>query len=150
MGLVLNRPLSVSPQEIFAGIAEGVEVPMDIPVRWGGPVQGPVVLLHSLDDLADLTILPGVCITTQRDRILELIRIDRRPYSFFLGYSGWGKQQLEGECELGGWHTVEANRELVFSDPYEMWAVACQQVGWSVLQSDPRMSKHQPPDPTLN
>ncbi len=150
MGLVLNRPINVSPQELFAGAADDLEVPTGIPICWGGPVQGPLVILHTQDDLADLTILPDVCISTQRDRILEILRLDHRPYGFFLGYSGWGKQQLEGECRLGGWYTVEANPEIVFSDPYEMWPTACSQVGWQVLQNDPRLTKQKPTDHHLN
>lgn len=150
MGLVLNRPLGLPLQEILAEAAADVEIPFGLNVGWGGPVQGPVVVLHGWDDLADLTILPGICISTQRERILELLRVDRQPYGFFLGYSGWGKQQLEGECQVGGWHIVEATPGLVFSDPYEMWPKACAQVSWSVLQQDPRVARLGGTDPTLN
>ncbi|MBL8855482.1 MAG: YqgE/AlgH family protein [Planctomycetaceae bacterium] len=150
MGLVLNRPISISPAEIFSSVSDELEVPDGVPVCWGGPVQGPLVVMHTQDDLADLTVMPGVCISTQRDRILELLRLDSRPYCFYLGYSGWGKQQLEGECELGGWHTSPATPELIFADPYDMWSAACGQVSWQVMQRDPRLAKHKPSDPNLN
>jgi putative transcriptional regulator len=150
MGLVLNKPLGVPLQEILADVSADVETPEEIGIGWGGPVQGPLVVLHTLEDLADLTILPGICISTQRDRILELLRIDRRPYGFFLGYSGWGKQQLEGECQVGGWHIVEATPGLVFSDPYEMWPKACGQVSWGVLRQDPRIARLGDNDPSFN
>lgn len=150
MGLVLNRPIGISPAEIFASVSEDLEVPEGIPVCWGGPVQGPLVVMHTQEELADLTILPGVCISTQRDQIMEILRIDSRPYSFYLGYSGWGKQQLEGECQQGGWHTVAATPEVIFADPYEMWSTACGMVSWEVIQRDPRLAKHRPSDPSLN
>jgi putative transcriptional regulator len=150
MGLVLNRPIAISPAEIFSSVSDEIEVPDGVPVCWGGPVQGPLVVMHQQDELSDLTVMPGVCISTQRDRILELLRMDRRPYRFYLGYSGWGKQQLEGECQLGGWHTHQATSEFVFADPYEMWAAACGQVSWQVMQQDPRVARSKPSDPNLN
>jgi putative transcriptional regulator len=150
MGLVLNRPIGISPAEIFASVSDEIDVPEGVPVCWGGPVQGPLVVMHTQEELADLTVLPGVCISTQRDRILELLRLNSRPYSFYLGYSGWGKQQLEGECQLGGWNTIVATPELIFANPYEMWSAACGQVSWQVMQQDPRLAKLKPIDPNLN
>jgi putative AlgH/UPF0301 family transcriptional regulator len=81
---------------------------------------------------------------------LELLRLDSRPYSFYLGYSGWGKQQLEGECQQGGWHTILATPDLIHSSPYDMWSAACGRVSWQVMQQDPRLAKRKPSDPNLN
>jgi len=150
MGLVLNRPLSVDVEELLASVSEDLPPSDTISVRWGGPVQGPLVVLHAAEDLADLTVLPGICISTQRDRILEIVRQERQPFCFYLGYAGWGKRQLEDECEAGGWNTIPSSVELVFSDPYEMWPAACAQVNWQVIQSDPRLAKHDPTDPNIN
>ena len=150
MGLVLNRPLSVEPQEIFAGVESEIVVPPDVSVRWGGPVQGPLIVLHTVEELGDLVVMPNVCITTQRDRVLELLRLERRPFHFYLGYSGWGKRQLEGEFEAGGWHSATADASFFFHDPYDMWTLACQQVGWDVLRVDPRVGNQRPIDPNRN
>ena len=56
MGLVLNKPLGVPLQEILADVSADVETPEEIGIGWGGPVQGPLVVLHTLEDLADFAV----------------------------------------------------------------------------------------------
>ena len=41
---------------------------------------------------------------------------------FFLGYSGWGRGQLEFEIEQGAWLSAEATPEIVFGlSVDDMW-----------------------------
>jgi hypothetical protein len=40
----------------------------------------------------------------------------------YLGYAGWGREQLEHEVELGAWHVLPADTGDVFhSDPDSVW-----------------------------
>ncbi len=149
MGLILNRPLNFSASDIWAKVSDD-PMPAEVPTGWGGPVQGPLVILHRWEPLADLTVLPGVYISTQREQVEAIIKENRQPFLFFLGYSGWGNDQLEQEAADGGWYHIPATLEKIFSDPYQMWKSCCFDVGEEVLSGDHRIPIDRKPNPNLN
>jgi len=112
-GVVLNRPTEAT----VAAIAEQV---FDEPSDWqkaillGGPVPGPVLVLHGVEELADQTILPGVFTTAEASKVRELVRRKAEPALTVANYAGWSGGQLEGEMESGSWVTLPARPALVF------------------------------------
>src|SRR3954468_7502112 len=72
-GGILNRPTEAN----VASIAEQVfkdASDWDKPISLGGPVPGPLIVLHSLEELADQTVLPGVFSTVDAEKVRELVR----------------------------------------------------------------------------
>ncbi|MDO4795196.1 MAG: YqgE/AlgH family protein [Brachymonas sp.] len=63
----------------------------------------------------------GLQMTTSRD-ILEALSEGSGPRSLFaaLGYSSWGKGQLEDEVRHNSWLTVPASQALIFDTPLEL------------------------------
>ena len=75
LGLVLNRPLETSVSDLFEQVlgaptaAEGV-------LHQGGPCKGPLMVLHTHEEAADLTVRDGVYFSTEREKIESLIKGD--------------------------------------------------------------------------
>lgn len=149
MGVILNRPVNLSMKNVWEKVSD---IPLDyeVPANWGGPVDGPLVVLHRQMSKADLPIVPNLFVSTQQDLIEGLVREKQLPFRFFLGYSGWGEGQLEQELLAGGWFLLPPDSDLVFSDPYAMWKHCCSQVGNQVLQQDSLLKRLLGQRPELN
>jgi putative transcriptional regulator len=47
-----------------------------------------------------------------------------------IGYSGWGRGQLEAELEASAWLMSDVDRDLLFTTPPErMWETAIRRLG---------------------
>jgi putative transcriptional regulator len=117
-GLIVNRP------------TKSDAVPF--PVYVGGPCKGEgLILLHGHADWAAAEdepaeeVAPGVylgdaeCLqrATDREQAGEAAR-----FRVFVGYSGWGPDQLESELAAGAWIITPASGELVFDTPIDqLW-----------------------------
>src|ERR1700744_5133637 len=69
-GVVLNRPTEAT----VADIAETVfSEPIDWakPLNLGGPVSGPLMVLHEVEDLSDQEIIPGVYNAVEISKVRE-------------------------------------------------------------------------------
>lgn len=134
MGFILNHKVQ-SPT--FNEILEELEVkpqstpenefdaePPEVQVFSGGPVeQGRGFLVHSLDFSTKSSVRVGdlACVTATLDALRVLVSPARpEDYVMLLGYSGWGKGQLEQEIAQNGWLTLPASRKLLFQTDYEM------------------------------
>ena len=89
-----------------------------IPLHDGGPVEaGRGFILHSADYVQETTLIISetIALTATID-ILTAIADGRGPRDNLigLGFSGWGKGQLESEIRRNSWLTIEADEELVF------------------------------------
>ncbi|MDE7497167.1 MAG: YqgE/AlgH family protein [Muribaculaceae bacterium] len=105
LGLVLNRKSKVSLQDIFPALSE---LPV-IDVYGGGPVgQDRLFMLHSLPEVfgGSLEVAPGIYVGGGPESIVRYILdggdLDGK-VRFFLGYSGWGKDQLSSEIKAQTW-----------------------------------------------
>lgn len=147
-GLILNRKLGVSIRDVWSQIADG---PCDIDtlLHSGGPVEGPLMALHTVADLADIPVTQDAYITSDKDRINELVQSKASPLMLFLGYSGWGSGQLESELAVGGWLTAPVRYEQIFSPPEELWKSVADEIGRDILFPG-RGVKGQHGDPELN
>ena len=123
MGLVLNRPTGVTVASVSEQVF-GEESDWQKPILLGGPVPGPLVILHDDDDLADpeTSLIPGVHVCTSAEMISALIKAQYEPTRVVANYAGWSPGQLEGEIGSGSWVTLPARASHVFSDdPDELW-----------------------------
>lgn len=162
-GLILNRPLNNTLAEIWQAIDEesggeihaaelDLEAPLvgDQPIYVGGPVQGPLVVVHSAKkSWSEAQIMPGVHFAAHKDHLKKVITQTKKPFRVFSGYSGWGAGQLEGELQAGGWLIADADKELIFYTGDDLWERIVQNIADQILMPGQR-TKHVPPDPSLN
>jgi putative transcriptional regulator len=131
MGIVVNRPLEISFDDIF----EHLEIP-DFAhnhaqrVLSGGPVQTDRgFVLHRRASgqrwQSTLDLTEQIALTTSRD-ILDAIAHDDGPQDALvaLGYAGWGPGQLEREIVENAWLTLPADPDILFEVPLERRAQA--------------------------
>jgi putative transcriptional regulator len=132
LGLVINKPSDILLPRLF----EKVDLPLQrddlaaVPVFQGGPVQTERgFVLHEAIDAgtegesvyaSTMTIPGGLEMTTSKD-VLEAMANGGGPRKVFvsLGYSSWGKGQLESEITENSWLTVPADPALIFDTPVE-------------------------------
>jgi putative transcriptional regulator len=148
LGVVLNRPSGRTIRELWADVDEE-PCDSDHPFHVGGPVSGPVMAIHTDRDRSDLEVLPGVHFATQRDYINDLVRQDKTPFRIFVGHSGWGRGQLEGELKEGAWLHMPARLEHIFADESEIWERVTHEIGRAMLFNALNI-KGAPEDPSCN
>lgn len=146
-GFVLNKMFEQTLDELINGL-EGIE----IPVYYGGPVQTDTIhYLHQYSDLIPecYQVSDEIYWGGDFETVKELLRnnrIDRNKIKFFIGYSGWEKEQLTQELTESSWLTVSANRKLVFeTDIDEVWKESLKHLGGKY-----EMLINYPIDPQLN
>jgi putative transcriptional regulator len=147
LGFILNKPFDKKLQDLMEGFDE-----CDVPVYYGGPVQTDT--LHFIHQYpteipGGVEVLPGVYWGGDFSVINHLLltnTISLRKIKFFIGYSGWGIDQLNDEITEKTWLTVAATIPLIFSTPTDLiWKKAIQHLG-----GDYEMLINYPTDPQLN
>lgn len=106
MGVVLNNRIpSCTLQELLPSVS----ATEPIPVYCGGPMSGErLYFIHTLGDLIPESqeIMPGLYIGGDFDSVISIVN-DNYPVDghlrFFLGYSGWEKEQLNEELFRNVW-----------------------------------------------
>ena len=144
LGLVINKPSDINLQSLF----DKVELPLGradlsrTPVFQGGPVQTERgFVLHEAITRPDegagpcyvstLAIPGGLEMTTSKD-VLEALSTGAGPRKLLitLGYSAWGRGQLESELAENSWLTVGADPAVIFETPVaERYRRALQLLG---------------------
>lgn len=140
-GLILNRPTSTTVYDVLKDIV-GEDFKNRQPVFAGGPVDGPLLVLHDGDE-------SSVYLAADQDEILRLCQSDHHSIRVFDGYSGWGPGQLESELQAGGWLVWDVDSESVFDDPENIWHRAVREIGHDIL-SEAIPTAHIPKDPAYN
>ena len=136
MGLVLNRPLNITLDQLLSD-EEKPKLKISVRTYWGGPVQNQVGwILHEDESLASESLLiePKLFLTSSPNALQRLVEgagQEGAPrFRFYLGYAGWGQGQLEQEMAAASWVTTPINRDLVFDDdPSSLWARSLQAIG---------------------
>lgn len=130
LGLILNRPLEMTVKQACDD-SLGLDCQADGILHQGGPCQGPLMALHTHTHThaADMggqnraEVLRGLFFSTDRDQLEWLLAQGRPSAKFFIGYSGWGAGQLEGEIESGSWLVTTATVQSVFeAGETERWS----------------------------
>jgi putative transcriptional regulator len=131
-GLVLNRALDRRLDEVLEHALGRTSV-RDDPIFRGGPVDGPLVALHQEKSLGEMDCALGVYACTGQEELVQLADLPESPARFFVGYSGWGPGQLEGELRAGGWLVGEASLDDLFGDDTTVWHTNVTRVGRAIL-----------------
>lgn len=146
-GFVLNKTFDQELGDLIKD-AEGIR----FPVFDGGPVQKDTLhFLHRCPDKIDggIELVDGIFWGGNFDDVLLLLKeksIQQKDIRFFLGYSGWGEGQLDGELREKSWITRQANIPLVFNlNVQQLWKKALLDMGGEYSQ----MTNY-PTDPQLN
>lgn len=146
-GLLLNRPSRDSLTNAWHKLS-GSRYERPEMVRTGGPMRGPLMVLHRQVELSDTRVVPDVYLSTTHESVDSVMDTAAKPLIPLVGYSGWGAGQLEVELEVGGWMTLPATESIVFADPAEQWNLASRQVSNGILAGVDL--KHTPQDPRWN
>jgi putative transcriptional regulator len=153
LGLVLNRPLQTTVQEMWQEVGES-DCEIDQPLHQGGPCEGPLMVLHGTRSSAEIEVSDGVYFCTSRERIEALIEeggddLGGNGVKFFVGYSGWTAGQLEAELEEGSWLTLDANPQAIFQGDEHLWSDLVRALSRATVTGmvDP---KRIPDDPSVN
>ena len=122
-GLVINKRLGTIPIALLMdpsiNTSEEREklYKIDIPIFWGGPVDvKEIFILHSTEYQSESTKNYGDISLSQDYKILFDISKNKGPEKslVILGYSGWGRGQLEGEMERDHWILSDIDLNITF------------------------------------
>jgi putative transcriptional regulator len=95
---------------------------------FGGPVTGPLMAVHMNAYLGERQFLPGLYFSGKERNVLKLMRRAERPCKIFMGYVGWGPQQLDWEIEQGVWRPAPAMTDRIFSEDDDLWEQLARQI----------------------
>ncbi|MFD1614065.1 YqgE/AlgH family protein [Gelatiniphilus marinus] len=140
IGFILNKPLEYTISDLIPGIG------VNFKVYNGGPVeQDNLYFIHKVPDLIpdSIEISLGIYWGGDFSKVAELIAnhsIKESDIRFFLGYSGWGINQLDDELKAHSWvvtsnvykaHIIEKDyhsfwkeKMLEFGGEYSIWSNA--------------------------
>jgi len=124
-GLTINKPLGTMPIALLIdpslNTSEEREdlFKINVPIFWGGPVDPKeIFILHSSEYKSESTKRYEKISISQDYNILLDIAKNKGPEKslVILGYSGWGKGQLEGEMERDHWILSDIDLDITFND----------------------------------
>jgi len=124
-GLTINKPLGAMPIALLIDPSlntseEREELfKINVPIFWGGPVDPKeIFILHSSEYKSESTKKYEKISISQDYNILLDIATNKGPEKsmVILGYSGWGRGQLEGEMERDHWILSNIDLDITFDD----------------------------------
>lgn len=148
LGVVLNRLAGRSVEELWREVSDA-ECNCHHQLNLGGPVSGPLMAVHTVRELAEMEIIPGLFFAAQKAGLDRLVQQKNHQYRIFLGHSGWGGGQLEDEIEQGAWLVTVATLDYIFHAEDNLWETVAKRIGDSVLLKSLKI-KHLPDDPSMN
>ena len=116
VGFILNRPLEYTLQDLIP------EIDSDFTIFQGGPVeQDNLYFVHKVPELIpeSIEVANGIFWGGNFDSLKLLLDnnlIEKSEIRFFLGYSGWGKNQLTDELNINSWFISENDIDNIFSE----------------------------------
>lgn len=143
LGVVLNRPLGRRLDELSPDFALGPLAA--VPLYAGGPVEQEKLILAAwrwLRNREEFELHFGL----DPERATALVAEPGCTLRGFLGYSGWGKGQLENEMEHRTWFVASpGDYNLASDDGPALWRLIL-----GSLDPELKLLADEPEDPTLN
>ncbi len=148
IGVMINRPMQPSPQQLLAMFNEPPESPAnriaaeseelaleersgdeagespgprEEMLHFGGPLSGPIVAIHTSSEHAEAETGPGIYVAAQKQHLEHLVRHHPVPYRLIVGHLGWSHEQLRDEISQGYWHLLPASADLIFAAEGDLW-----------------------------
>lgn len=133
MGVILNRDFRyhISLNEL---VPELKEMPA-IPVFKGGPVgRDTMFFIHDIEDIKDsLPLGNGLFLNGDFSQMIHYIKSGnpiKEKARFYLGYSGWEKDQLQEEMKENTWIVSELSKKRLFKESYkDLWLNSMNDMG---------------------
>jgi putative transcriptional regulator len=127
LGVVLNRTMDLDAAPFWkvlnvASDKAGV-------IRFGGPVSGPILAIHTQESLAEVCPATGVYLAAHLDKLQQLVSCQSGEVRFVVGQMVWESGQLEQQLIGGMWYPLPATPELVFAPEEDMWHRGMREVG---------------------
>lgn len=147
IGLILNHPTKINLNEILNNIPLN-----DLPIYIGGPLEKKSLhFIHTLGDIIpnSIQIIDGIYFGGDFEVVIQLMhkkKITKKEIRFFLGYSGWGADQLNKEVRNEAWivQTDENKLCMNYSTP-KLWSdiIKTKKMEYAIWTNLPK-------DPSLN
>jgi len=148
MGFVLNKNTGLLVNDFME---EFEDIP-NIPLYLGGPVSSDrLFFIHSLGNLIpnNVQISERLFFDGDFDAIIAYIKSGnpiKGRVRFFIGYSGWTKNQLSGEINEDSWLVgLPGKNNILLTEGESFWKQAVESVGgsyktWINYPKDPRLN----------
>ncbi len=143
VGFILNKQVDLSLSDLF-------EEDFDFKgkVSIGGPVSiDRIDFLHTLGNIIPNSrhVIDNIYWGGDFNVILKMLRsrsITEEQIRFFIGYSGWGKGQLDKEIENDYWLVTHPDSESIMSVDKNYWKTTLKRLGrkyevWLNIPEDP-------------
>ena len=146
-GVVLNKAIEAPLNDVLQGLPD-----FEAKIYVGGPVEtNSTFFIHTLGNKIEdsLEIGNGLYWGGDIEMVKELIILNQLNSSnirFFIGYSGWGENQLKSELKRNSWLvSPNADSELLTMPIGNMWSELIQNMGpdykmWTKMPIDPGMN----------
>jgi putative transcriptional regulator len=129
-GFIVNNMLNLKLNDIITD----EDLPA-VDVFYGGPVHATSLFyIHELGHVINDSLRISDSIYTGGDfnQIVEFLNLgvlDLTKIKFFLGYSGWSKNQLKDELKTNSWIISDLEDENIFEDNNDLWKSVLERKG---------------------
>lgn len=135
VGFIINKPLKYTIQDLIP------EIKANFKIYNGGSVeQDNLFFIHNIPDLIpnSIEIANGIYWGGEYETTKELINngeISKENIRFFLGYTGWGEDQLETEMGSNSWIVTKNNYEnkIISKSATSFWKKQIMELGGDYL-----------------
>ena len=146
VGFILNRPLEYVLSDLVP------DINCDFTIYQGGPVeQDNLYFIHKVPHLIpnSIEVANGIYWGGNFELLKELLienKLKSTDIRFFLGYSGWGKHQLDDELNTDSWFISENDyKNILTTNNESLWKEKLLQKGgkykiWANAPSDIQMN----------
>jgi putative transcriptional regulator len=132
VGFILNKPLEMRVSEALEDLFD-----LDYTLYFGGPVnKDNLFFIHTLGKMVEksIEVSKGLYCGGNFEQLKELLltgNANENQVKFFLGYSGWGKDQLNAEMTENAWLVAKniSNPEVMDTLGDEHWKTFLQKQG---------------------
>lgn len=135
VGFIINKPLKYTIHDLIP------EINASFKIYNGGPVeQDNLYFIHNIPDLIpnSIEISSGIYWGGEYESTKQLInngKISKDNIRFFLGYTGWGENQLEAEMQESSWIITKNNydNKIIGKSPAHFWKKQIKELGGEYL-----------------
>jgi putative transcriptional regulator len=124
-GLVLNRPSHMPLSEVFDKPPEWArDVARKQKIHIGGPVQPEELQILQVTTTpvpGSYRVAPEVYLGGYWGDLKDILTLDEKSVRLFLGYSGWGADQLAKEVQLQAWEVWSVDVKKLLMGPEDAW-----------------------------
>ncbi len=146
-GFVMNNYLEIELQQIMEDLPY-----LDTRISIGGPVNNSnLYYIHTLGDAIEgsVEVIEGIYMGGDFDQLKDKLNkgdIKEGQIRFFVGYSGWSANQLDGELDSKSWFIANVKADwLMDTEETDLWKKVMSSMG-----KKGEIIANLPDDPSLN